>query len=49
MAREFGGKVGFRVENYGDSPLAKKFGLANAGDRLDAPWLDGVAACTPLN
>ena len=43
VAREFGGKVRFVSENYGDSALAKKFGVT----RYPAIFVDDVLAAKP--
>lgn len=43
MAQEFGGKVRFVVENYGDSALAKRFGVT----RYPAIFVDDVLVATP--
>lgn len=43
MAKEFDGKVGFVVENYGDSALAKRFGVT----RYPAIFIDEVLVATP--
>ena len=43
MAQEFGGKVRFVVENYGESELAKRFGVA----RYPAIFVDDVLVATP--
>ncbi len=43
MAQEFGGKVRFVVENYGDSELAKRFGVK----RYPAIFVDDVLVATP--
>lgn len=43
MAQEFGGKVRFVVENYGDSGLAKRFGVT----RYPAIFVDDVLVATP--
>jgi cytochrome c biogenesis protein CcmG/thiol:disulfide interchange protein DsbE len=43
VAQEQGGKVGFVVENYGDSALAKRFGVK----RYPAIFVDDVLVATP--
>jgi thiol-disulfide isomerase/thioredoxin len=43
VARGFGGQVGFVVENYGDSELAKRFGVK----RYPAIFVDDVLVATP--
>ena len=43
MVQEFGGKVRFVSENYGDSKLAKRFGVT----RYPAIFVDDVLAATP--
>ena len=43
MAQEFDGQVGFRIENYGDSKLAKKFGVK----RYPAIFVDEILVATP--
>ena len=43
VAREFGGKVRFVSENYGDSALAKKFGVT----RYPAIFVNDVLAAKP--
>jgi thiol-disulfide isomerase/thioredoxin len=43
VAQEFGGKVRFVVENYGDSELAKRFGVT----RYPAIFMDDVLVATP--
>ena len=43
MAQEFEGKVRFVSENYGDSKLAKRFGVT----RYPAIFVDDVLAATP--
>ncbi len=43
MAREFGGKVKFVSENYGESKLAKRFGVT----RYPAIFVDDVLVATP--
>jgi thiol-disulfide isomerase/thioredoxin len=43
VAREFGGQVRFVVENYGDSSLAKRFGVT----RYPAIFVDEVLVATP--
>jgi cytochrome c biogenesis protein CcmG/thiol:disulfide interchange protein DsbE len=43
VAQEFGGKVCFVVENYGDSELAKRFGVT----RYPAIFVDDVLVATP--
>lgn len=43
MAQGFGGKVRFVVENYGDSELAKRFGVK----RYPAIFVDDVLVATP--
>lgn len=43
MARELGGKVRFREENYGSSELAKRFGVK----RYPAIFVDDVLVATP--
>ena len=43
MAQEFDGQVGFRIENYGDSPLARKFGVK----RYPAIFVDEILVATP--
>ena len=43
MAQEFGGKVRFVAENYGDSKLAERFGVT----RYPAIFVDDVLVATP--
>jgi len=43
VVQEFGGKVRFVSENYGDSKLAKRFGVT----RYPAIFVDDVLAATP--
>ena len=43
MVQEFGGKARFVSENYGDSALAKKFGVT----RYPAIFVDDVLVATP--
>jgi cytochrome c biogenesis protein CcmG/thiol:disulfide interchange protein DsbE len=43
VAQEFGGKVRFVVENYGDSELARRFGVT----RYPAIFVDDVLVATP--
>jgi thiol-disulfide isomerase/thioredoxin len=43
VARGFGGQVGFVAENYGDSELAKRFGVK----RYPAIFVDDVLVATP--
>lgn len=43
MAQEQGGRVGFAVENYGDSELARRFGVK----RYPAIFVDDVLVATP--
>ena len=43
MARSFDGKVSFVVENYGESELAKRFGVT----RYPAIFVDDVLVATP--
>ncbi len=43
MVQEFGGKARFKVENYGDSELAKRFGVK----RYPAIFVDDVLVATP--
>ena len=43
MVQEFGGKVQFVSENYGDSALAKRFGVT----RYPAIFVDDVLVATP--
>jgi thiol-disulfide isomerase/thioredoxin len=43
VVQEFGGKARFVVENYGDSVLAKRFGVT----RYPAIFVDDVLAATP--
>ncbi len=43
MVKEFGGKARFVVENYGDSELAKRFGVK----RYPAIFVDDVLVATP--
>ena len=43
MAKSFGGKVSFVVENYGESELAKRFGVT----RYPAIFVDDVLVATP--
>ena len=43
MAQEFGGQVRFVVENYGDSKLAKRFGV----DRYPAIFVNDILVATP--
>jgi thiol-disulfide isomerase/thioredoxin len=43
VAQEFGGRVRFVVENYGDSELAKRFGVT----RYPAIFVDDVLVATP--
>jgi thiol-disulfide isomerase/thioredoxin len=43
VAQEHGGKVGFVVENYGDSELARRFGVK----RYPAIFVDDVLVATP--
>ena len=43
MARQFGGRVRFAVENYGDSPLARRFGVK----RYPAIFVNDVLVATP--
>jgi hypothetical protein len=43
VVREFGGKVRFVSENYGDSALAKKFGVT----RYPAIFVDDVLVAKP--
>ncbi|HXO18655.1 MAG TPA: TlpA disulfide reductase family protein [Thermoanaerobaculia bacterium] len=43
MAQEFGGQVRFVAENYGDSLLAKRFGVT----RYPAIFVDDVLVATP--
>ena len=43
MAKSFGGKVGFVVENYGESALAKRYGVT----RYPAIFVDDVLVATP--
>ena len=43
MAQEHGGAVGFVVENYGDSELARRFGVK----RYPAIFVDDVLVATP--
>jgi thiol-disulfide isomerase/thioredoxin len=43
VAQEHGGKVGFVVENYGDSELARRFGVT----RYPAIFVDDVLVATP--
>ena len=43
MAQGFGGQVGFVSENYGDSELAKRFGVR----RYPAIFVDDVLVATP--
>src|SRR6266545_6747881 len=40
---EFGGKARFQIENYGDSQLAKRFGVA----RYPAIFVDDILVATP--
>jgi len=41
--QELGGRARFRIENYGDSPLAKRFGVA----RYPAIFVDDILVATP--
>lgn len=43
MVQEFGGTVRFVAENYGDSQLAKRFGV----DRYPAIFVDDILVATP--
>ena len=43
MAQEFGGRVRFAVENYGDSALARRFGVK----LYPAIFVDDVLVATP--
>jgi thiol-disulfide isomerase/thioredoxin len=43
VAQQFGGQVGFKVENYGDSELAKRFGVK----RYPAIFVDDILVATP--
>ena len=43
MAREFGGRVRFTSENYGESALAKRFGVT----RYPAIFVDDILVATP--
>jgi thiol-disulfide isomerase/thioredoxin len=43
VANDFGDQVAFHVENYGDSPLARKFGVV----RYPAIFVDDVLVATP--
>lgn len=43
MVQEFGGKARFKAENYGDSELAKRFGVK----RYPAIFVDDVLVATP--
>ncbi len=43
MVQEFGGQVRFAVENYGDSQLAKRFGVK----RYPAIFVDDILVATP--
>lgn len=43
MVQEFGGRARFQVENYGDSELAKRFGVK----RYPAIFVDDVLVATP--
>jgi cytochrome c biogenesis protein CcmG, thiol:disulfide interchange protein DsbE len=43
VAKSFGGKVGFVVENYGESALAKRYGVT----RYPAIFVDDVLVATP--
>ena len=43
MAKSFGGKVGFVVENYGESALARRHGVT----RYPAIFVDDVLVATP--
>lgn len=43
MVQEFGGKARFKVENYGDSELAERFGVK----RYPAIFVDDVLVATP--
>src|SRR6185436_20463320 len=43
VVQEFGGKAKFVVENYGDSALAKRFGVT----RYPALFVDDVLVATP--
>lgn len=43
MVQEFGGKARFKVENYGDSELAKRFGVK----RYPAIFVDDILVATP--
>ena len=43
MVQGFGGKAGFVSENYGESKLAKRFGVT----RYPAIFVDDVLVATP--
>ncbi len=43
MVKQFGGRARFVAENYGDSPLAKRFGVT----RYPAIFVDDVLMATP--